>query len=356
METSVPCLLLVNGDSYCDTISFRIVVGEIRMIDPIPDSRQPPLYWAYDDVDTNYANHPTFEWIECYGTGTQLILSDDETVQINLPSGFVWNYYGQQYNQISICSNGWIAPGYTTSQVYTNTELPSTAAPPNIVAVNWDDLNPNTGGNGVWYMHDAARHCFVIEWDSVPYFGSTTLEKFEVIIFDTTVHSVTGDNIFITQYATANRYTSSTIGIQDQTQTIAIQCLFDNEYHPGCAPIIPGRAIKFITADPSVWIVETPKPGSNLKSEFSVSVSPNPFCGKVSFTLNGLLSPSIDARVYDNTGRLVRSLATNQSLSSNTILTWDGKDNEGKAVRAGIYFLRIDNTNHHTITKLILTR
>ncbi|MDH5185882.1 MAG: hypothetical protein OEW70_02320, partial [candidate division WOR-3 bacterium] len=78
LETSVQCLLLVEGDDYCDTISFRIIIGEIRMFDPIPDNREPPLYWAYDDVDTNYANHPTFEWIECYGTGTQLILSDDE--------------------------------------------------------------------------------------------------------------------------------------------------------------------------------------------------------------------------------------------------------------------------------------
>jgi len=352
METSIPCNLFINGDSICDTFSFRIVVGEIRACDPIPDGpRQPPLYWAYDDVDTFYTHHPYFEWIECFGIGTHLIMSDDQTITVNLPAGFVWNYYGQGFSQISICSNGWVAPGYTTSQLYINTGLPSTSAPAGIVAVNWDDLDPRTGP-GVWYYAEPMKHCFVVEWDSVPYLSSGIPEKFQIVIYDTTVHSPTGNNSITMQYATANNFSSSTIGIQDYSQTIAIQCLFDNAYHRGTAPIAARRAIRFFTADPTVGIEPIPPTSGNAKSEFCVSAAPNPFCNSVTFILNRTLNPKSNARIYDNSGRLIRSLIT----GSNTNLTWDGTDNEHNEVRAGVYFLRIDNIDNHAITKLILTR
>jgi hypothetical protein len=352
METSIPCNLFINGDSICDTFAFHIVIGEIRTCDPIPDGpRQPPLYWAYDDVDTFYIHHPLFEWVECYGAGTQLILGDDQTQTINLPAGFVWNYYGQGFNQISICSNGWVAPGSTTNQIYLNTGLPSASAPAGMVAVNWDDLDPQTGP-GVWYYYEPMKHCFVVEWDSVPYYGTSTPEKFQVVIFDTTVHSPTGNNIITMQYATGNGFTSSTIGIQDYSLMIGIQCLFDSACHRGTAPIVAGRAVRFLTADPTVGIEPIPPAGANSKSEFSVSAAPNPFRNRVTFNLNRTLNPKSNARIYDNTGRIVRSLLT----GSNTALTWDGRDNELNEVRAGVYFLRVDNIDNHAMTKLILTR
>ncbi len=352
LETQVQCFLFVQGDSYCDTLSFRIGVGEIRMCDPIPDNNQPPLYWAYDNVDTFYLNHPYYEWIECYGVGTQLTLGDDQTVTIDLPAGFVFKYYGQYYTQISICSNGWVAAGYTTSQGYYNYGLPSTSAPANMIAVNWDDLDPRTGP-GVWYYYEPMKHCFVVEWDSVPYFGSTTPEKFEVVIFDTTVHSTTGDNVIIMQYATANNYSSSTIGIQDYTQTIGIQCLYDTIRHRGMAPVAPGRAIKFITADPTVGINLRPEIILAQESEISVTAHPNPFANKVNFVLNKTLPANSKAKIYNNAGRLVRTLLINPT---NTVLTWDGKDNQGNEVRSGIYFLRFGDSKIQAITKVLLIR
>lgn len=350
LETSIPCSLFINGANFCDTISFRIIIGEIRAIDPIPDNADPPRYWAYDDIDTNYAHRPYFEWIECYGVGTQLILGDDQTVQVDLPAGFVWNYYGQSFSQISICSNGWVVPGYTTLQSYFNYGLPSTSAPANIVAVNWDDLDPRTG-NGVWYYYEPMKRCFVVEWDSVPYYGSTTPEKFQLVIYDTTVRTPTGDNVIIMQYATANRFTSSTIGIQDYSQTIGIQCLYDTIIHRGMAPIAPGRAIKFITAGPDVGI-QNPELGMrNL--ELAIKAYPNPFYHTVKLVLNKPLPTNSQVRIYDNTGRLVYTLSINPGTTS---LTWDGKDNQTNWAKTGVYFLRIEGAKNQSITKLILVR
>ncbi|MFO7650002.1 MAG: M14 family zinc carboxypeptidase, partial [bacterium] len=88
-EYRVTMRLALAGTGYADTLELDITVGELRAVDPIPDGpRQPARFWAYDDVDTAYAQHPQFGWVEINGVGTRLTLSDDQTSVVSLPSGF----------------------------------------------------------------------------------------------------------------------------------------------------------------------------------------------------------------------------------------------------------------------------
>ncbi len=342
-ETPVLLTLFVNASNYCDTIYFRLTVGEIVQTDPIPDGpRQPPLYWAYDNIDTLYPEHPVFSWVEIRNQGTRLSLSDDQTVTLDLP--FNWQFYGTIYSQISINSNGWVAPGYTTYNTYYNTPLPTTTLP-GVICANWDDLYPPSG-NGVWYYYDEPNRRFIVEWDSVYYLGLSQWEKFEIIIHDQTVPTPTGDNQIVVQYLTGNYYQSSTVGIQDPTQSIAIQCLFDNRYHNGSAPIIPGRAIKYTTTGPTA-IDEHPARRGHL---FSPLVSPNPAKRQVQFHTNNLTCTPTIIEIYDQSGRLIRT------LMGNGIVTWDTKDITGKPAPPGVYFCRFQNTKHQPQIKLVLTR
>jgi len=340
-ETPVQLLLLINGNGYCDTLRFRLVVGEIVQTDPVPDGpRQPPLYWAYDDIDTSYTQHPEFSWVEINNLGTRLDLSDDQTVVLDLP--FTWQFYGEYYSQISICSNGWVAPGYTTSTVYYNYPLPSTTLP-GAVCANWDDLYPPIG-NGVWYYHDAPNHRFIIEWDSVHYIGSNLWERFEIIIYDQTVPTPTGDNQIVVQYLTANSYSSSTVGIQDPSQSIAIQCLYDGTYNNGSAPIVPGRAIKYVTGTPTA-IRESNEP---VKLPARFYAFPNPGRGLIHFVTEIGTAGSIS--IFDRTGRLVTTIQP-------TSRTWDGRDATGKPVSPGVYFCRLKTVSGPELeAKLIVTR
>ncbi|NPV14869.1 T9SS type A sorting domain-containing protein [candidate division WOR-3 bacterium] len=342
IETPVTLQLFVNGTGYNDTLRFNIVVGELRATDPIPDNSNPPRYWAYDDVDTLYPQHPIFSWIEINNRGTRLSLSDDQTVTIDLP--FTWQFYGSTYTQISICSNGWVAPGYTTTTSYTNTALPSTSIP-GAICLNWDDLYPPVG-NGVWYYYDSDNHRFIVEWDSVHYFpgSSAPYERFQLILYDPTIPTPTGDNLIVAQYLTANQYTSSTIGIQDPTQTIAIQCLFDNTYHRGTAPLVPGRAIKYTTADPTA-ITETPE---TYPRNSTLNSYPNPSRGPVKFTSN--LASTATLTIYDRTGRLV------QTVSGKGNWYWDGKDAQGRVVPPGVYFCRMDTPEVQAEVKFVIAR
>ncbi|MEO0067772.1 MAG: T9SS type A sorting domain-containing protein [candidate division WOR-3 bacterium] len=338
-ETRIPLTLFITGTDYCDTIEFTILIGELTQTDPIPDNAEPPRYWAYDDVDTLYSEHPNFSWVEINTVGTRLSLYDDQTVQIDLP--FTWQFYGSSFNQISICGNGWVAPGYTTQTNMGNTVLPDTSMPP-LVALNWDDLYP-PAGNSVWYYHDAANHRFIVEWDSVHYYSPRDKwESFEIIIYDQTVPTPTGDNLIIVQYLTANHYTSSTIGIQDPTRTIGILCLYNNNYHRAFAPLAPRRAIKYTTTPPTAIGEEKP----SFPSHASLRAFPNPTTGAVRFSAS--IPSDAQITIYDASGRLIRTLEGKGSW------LWDGRDLNGNQVAPGVYFCRLGSTT--TESKLVLLK
>jgi len=347
LETPVLCTMLVTGTDYADTLRFAIVVGEIRTYDPIPDGpRQPPLYWAYDVADTAYTEHPEFSWVEVNTVGTRLDLDDDETYVAGLPGEFTWRYYGQDYNQVSICSNGWIVAGATSSNDWTNTPLPGSSAPPGIVAANWDDLYPPVG-NGIWYYYDATNRRFIVEWDSISYLSNQSVwDKFEIIITDT-ANSQTGNNPVVFQYLTAAGYTANTVGLQDPTATIGIQCLMDGNYHRGTSQLVPGSAIRFSDVTPSTAVNEGLATSGERRT---VRAWPNPFSRMVRLSAPGACA---SAGIYDNCGRLVRTLSRPSRTGA---FIWDGLDAGGRSVAPGIYFFRTMGGRSEAWTKLVLTR
>ncbi len=354
--------LYLNGTGYQDSVQFMIRIGEFTITDPIPDGpREPALYWAYDDVDTSYSYHPIYNWIEIKDLGTRLSFSsNDEVKLVNLPVPFgPWYYYGNRYTQVSISADGWIAAGSNTTPNYRNSEIPNSGSPNAYVALNFDDLYPNNSGSGgIYYYHDEANNRFIIEYDSVPYYNPrSVMDKFELIIYDTTMTPQTGDNILIAQYQTSNRLSSSTVGIEDPTGLIGIQCLYNETRHRGCAPWEPGKAIRFSTDAPIVSISEQ----SQDLSKNTMIISPNPFRTstviRVPFSVMSNIQTKLN--IFDITGKLVKSFdlsmkSNNQSTDSQII--WDGKDIKGKKVSAGIYFIKLDAENQGLLKKVVLTR
>jgi hypothetical protein len=359
METPIPCTLDIYADAgYVGREVFTVVVGEIRTVDPIPDGpRQPALYWAYDDVDSGYTECPEFSWIETRGRGTQVTLLDDQTVVVSLPTGFGARYYGQNYTQLSICSNGWVAFGSTTSSSYTNAALPSTSVPAPTLFINWDDIYPPTGG-GVWYFHDTANHCFVVEWDSVAYYNPrTTFDKYEIIIYDTTVASADGNSEILFQYLTANQPgTSATAGVQDPTQQIAIQCFLDGAYTRGVSPWVAGHAVKYTTDPPNVGIAEPEFGANRVPKALSLAAAPNPVRRAASIRYGLPVASRVRLSVYDVSGRVVRVLANGNADAGTYLASWDGRDEAGRSVANGTYLYKLETQSGLRTVKSVLVR
>ncbi len=100
-----------------------------------------------------------------------------------------------------------------------------------------------------------------------------------------------------------------------------------------------------------VHIPEKPLP-------YSLQLFPNPFTASTTIRINGLMHTSVgmELKIYNIAGRLLRQISLlpyNASLGAQA--TWDGKDEGGRAVRAGIYFIHCTydgNTLSRKVTKL----
>jgi len=342
--------LKIAGTGYSDSLQFTLVVGEPLTTDPTPDGpRLPPLYYAFDNTDSAYPQHPSYNWVEIHGLGTQLSLSDDQTITLSLPSSFGhWYYYSASYTQLSVCGNGFIAPGSTPYSYWSNTGLPD-ATVPGLVCLNWDDLYPPTGG-GVWYYHDSANHRFIVEYDSVAYYSPrTTFDKFEFILYDTTIVTPYGYNQFDAQYQTANGYISNTVGIQDPTATIAILYCYNGNYAPTAAPIIPGRAIRYIPIGLACIAQE-----SQTATRLSLSVRPSLVTTSAHVRFSTNRAGPVRLALYDLTGREAAELLRGRLAPGIHALNWVPRNQGQSLFSAGVYFLKLETEKATETCKLIL--
>ena len=103
--------------------------------------------------------------------------------------------------------------------------------------------------------------------------------------------------------------------------------------------------------------VEEPSPRlPEAAGRFAVLAQPNPFTGRTNLAVQLPAAGNIDLRVYDNSGRAVRTLARGAAVMAHAQFTWDGRNDEGRAVAPGIYFYRAQSANGQAWGKVVLSR
>ncbi|HHE47291.1 MAG TPA: T9SS type A sorting domain-containing protein, partial [Bacteroidetes bacterium] len=283
---SVTCDLHIEADSaYTNDIVISFIVGN-PLYDPVgPDAYG---YYAYDILDQ--PEGPVFDWVEIApaagGPGTvigELSGRDDHSTLLDLP--FTFQYYGVDYDNLTVCTNGWLAMGNALPDSdWSNSQIPDADGPPNLLAPFWEDMNLETVGQIVSY-YDPADSKFIVEFFRVPQWSpATALETFEVILYDPAVYpTATGDGKILYQYYTVADPTACTVGIENADETIGLQYLFDGAYEEHAAPIDSGMAILFTTVStlPEVVVELTPYgapiqiPASGGMFSFNVSLTNN---------------------------------------------------------------------------------
>ena len=186
-------------------VSFLLTIGEAGIGDPLgPDGGG---YYCYDQSDIGYIDCPEYNWVEIDpdygGSGTVLNLYDNgntgATDQVDIPINF--KFYGITYDEISICSNGWISPGDTDIRDYMNWSIPGPGGASPLIAPFWDDLMVS-GGN-VCYYYDAGNHTFIVEWSHLRIDYSNSQVTFQVIIYDADYYpAASGNSNLLFQYDT----------------------------------------------------------------------------------------------------------------------------------------------------------
>ncbi|HEX7878663.1 MAG TPA: FlgD immunoglobulin-like domain containing protein, partial [Candidatus Eisenbacteria bacterium] len=71
-------------------------------------------------------------------------------------------------------------------------------------------------------------------------------------------------------------------------------------------------------------------------------VVPNPMRGRAALDLVLSNSARVRADVFDPTGRRVRALVEDELRAGSHVISWDGRDDAGRPVSGGVYFVRVD--------------
>ncbi|RKY91876.1 MAG: hypothetical protein DRQ13_10960, partial [Ignavibacteriae bacterium] len=213
--------------SVIDT--FSIPVASPDVYDPTgPDEYG---YYAYSSDDNLWQQSPEYDWVEISGIGTEISRpggTGNYTKTVELP--FTFKYYGNNFTNIRISTDGWIALGSGTLTAHQNYPLPHPDAINNMVAAFWDNLfstSPEEIGE-IFYYRDTDNHRFIIEWDSVGHQDDfTNKETFQIILLDPAFYPTqTGDGEIICQYKIVTEAGSATIGIENSNEDVGLQYVY----------------------------------------------------------------------------------------------------------------------------------
>ncbi|MBT7310963.1 S8 family serine peptidase, partial [bacterium] len=203
-----------------------------------------PDGFGYTWIDSDEAGGPAYNWFDISGLGNTTGSNDDATYG-PFDLGFNMSFYGNTFNQVNVCTNGFLS--FTSLDApYTNQEIPSSGAPVNMIAPFWDDLNPNSGGQ-IYYYADNNR--FIVQYQDVPHYPSGNPETFQVIL--------NSDGSIVYQYNTLSTSNSSTVGIHNSTGDDGLQIIYNGNYlHDGLAILLASAPI------PEPWLAVTPLSGT----------------------------------------------------------------------------------------------
>jgi hypothetical protein len=354
--TPVDFSLIITSGVYRDTVDFSLVVGA-------PPPTDTGYYYAYYSGGA-YAQAPVFNWVAIDSTqsmypGVSLDLDRNETAVVDLP--FTFKYYGINYNRISICSNGWIAMDSAESTDYSNSAIPYVDGPPAMIAGLWDYLQPaNPGEPGdIYYYYDATGHRFIIEYYMIEHYPTGgNYETFEIILCDPVYYPTpSGDGEILVQYLTGFQLEGSlTMGIENADETVGVQYYYNGTYDSLATVVTDEFAVKYVASAPMPGIEEEAEYSSAPVKTLLHVLAPNPFTHRTTISYQLSTATRVTLKAYDASGRLVRTFAEQTQQPGHYSVVWDGHDDAGRHLAAGVYFVRFEAADYARAMKAVLLR
>ncbi len=345
-------------------------------------------------VDSDEPNGPVFNWVHLPDTLVPLALTGNNSISNTVPLGFDFPFYGKEYSQFRVCSNGWIS--FTTFSVaYNNVILPDILAPRTLIAPLWDDLMMNQQsrvfvGKEVNKTSIEFRDFYRITGEG-PY-------TFEVILYE-------NGNIILQYLQLDSLNHDYTVGIQDHNAADGLTIAYNESYlkdslavmisrhswltaEPTAGVLAPGEmaeiqvttktnqfpfgdfyaAIEIESNDPDRNLVTIPVhlvvgatglevAGEMLPKRLELFQNyPNPFNPSTSIRYNLPAAADIQIDVYNLLGQKVRSLYSGFHEAGHHTIQWDGRNENGLPAGSGIYIYRLKTEKRSFVRKMILIK
>jgi len=199
-----------------------------------------PDAFGYMFKDSNEPDGPQFNFINVEGETIMDMGDDDYRGPIQLP--FVFSYYGEEYSEVFINSNGFISFGFGSGE-YNNSIIPESGIPNNLIAFFWDDLNPSTGGT---IEYGQAGNDWVCSFTDVREYGGSGTITAQVILTE-------NDEIYFQYLDFSNGLdiNGETVGIENSNGATGLMASLDS--NPAFYPE-EGLAIHFYRTDPDASV------------------------------------------------------------------------------------------------------
>ncbi len=193
--------------------------------DNVIDRTGGPDAFGYRFADSDSPGGPTFSWVDISSIGTAITaLSGDDQNAAPIPLGFNFSFYGNTFNSVRVCTNGWLSFTSTSTSFSNPATLPTggTTLPNNLLAAFWDDLHFRTQ-NRARYHNDGTR--FIVQYTDVDKVGASPAAHFtfQVILYPS--------GRIVYQYLTmTGTLNSATIGIQNANRDIGLRVSANEAY------------------------------------------------------------------------------------------------------------------------------
>ncbi len=265
-------LILTTEAGFVDTAYFSVQMGNSAENEPHPPDKYG--YCCFDDTDEEWEAAPDYEWIEINPDeenpdfdGEILDFEGESNMDIGeavvVELGFAAQFYGEEFEEITVSSNGFVVFGDHELMVnFQNWPLDRGIGGLGMAAPFWDWLR--FGDNSaIIAIHDEENFRFIVEWYRLRHIeGDDVDQTFQLIIKDPEVwQNETGDSDIIFQYQSVtnirgpedgraprerNNYYASA-GISSPDGATGINYTFNDQYPVSSAVIEPERAILFTT-------------------------------------------------------------------------------------------------------------
>ena len=366
---NIPLVFVITTPAGYETICYySMTAGNPSTSDPTgPDKYG---YFAYDNTDLSYPAHPTYQWVEIDTTNPAVEvhnIMDDGSYTVNLP--FTFRYYGQDYTQMTICSNGWVSMVTTWMNDFNNLYIPAPLGPYGMIAPYWDDLkglktNEDSLGSYFNDMHiinwyDQVNNRYIVEWRdaysqfTIDLMENASLERFQLILYP--IAGNDGDIVF--QYHTISNpsITSNycTIGIENHLQNDGLTYSYANLFPATAAPLQNGLAVKFTRTAPDTFVANEDE--SVLQAPFVLNQnSPNPFNPKTAITFSVNTKDKVRLDIFNLKGQKIRTLLNDSIGKGNHSVEWNGTDDSNQKVSSGIYIYKMSSGNLTLSRKMLM--
>lgn len=181
------------------------------------------------------------------------------------------------------------------------------------------------------------RHCNIDGYGTVkiPY---GDFECLRILSYDTTHITIPGAGIDSTAAFVSYEFYTKNYGV--------VARVWDYGSNPNITTGVIERTTKFYPAvEEAKTVVKT-----------TISHSPNPFYNNVTIKYSTTDLGKVNLKIYDLTGKVVRTLVNGEQSAGSHTTSWNGRDENGTKVPAGIYFYEFTTSTDKVTKKITLLR